>query len=57
MIVVYQSIIMLIIKYFDGSEDKYHNFYGIGGWLLMFSKLGLTSMYGLGISKLFKTIK
>lgn len=48
---------MLVIKYFDGSEDKYHNFYGIGGWLLMMSKFGLTMLYGLGIKNLFKEVK
>ncbi|CAK74640.1 unnamed protein product (macronuclear) [Paramecium tetraurelia] len=57
MIVVYQSIIMIIIKYFDGSEDKYHNFYGIGGWLLMLSKIGLTFLYSYGIHNLNKQVK
>ncbi|CAD8075170.1 unnamed protein product [Paramecium sonneborni] len=57
MVVIYQSIIMIIIKYFDGSEDKYHNFYGIGGWLLMFSKVGLTFLYTYGITRLYQQVK
>ncbi|CAD8074972.1 unnamed protein product [Paramecium primaurelia] len=57
MILICQSIIMIIIKYFDGSLDKYHNFYGIGGWLLMLSKIGLTFLNSIGIYNLSKQVK
>lgn len=54
MMILYQSVILLIMKFYDEKEDKYHNFYGIGGWLLISSKIGLTLSFIIGINKLLK---
>lgn len=48
---------MLVIKYFDDRDDKYHNFYGFGGLLLILSRIGIGGLYVVGISNLYKKVR